>query len=301
MILKMANELNVNAAFIEKVSQRSLWYYRSFTIPKKSGGTRTINHPSPILKAFQYWLTKNFFVGFKTSKCATAYKIGCSIKDNAVRHLGNNHLLHLDIKDFFPSITSNLFGAILHSRKTEVNIDFDEKDIQIISGLCFLRNRLAIGSVCAPCISNIVMYEFDLTMERYAIEKGYTYSRYADDVILSSPNYIPGEIVGNLQEMLAKLSFKVNTTKTFFMGKGQRQVVTGIVINSQKTSIGRKRKHNIKSMLYKKLKNGEGNSAVILGHLNFLRDIDPQAFNQIILKYGQHFQVNIMNLLKHEV
>jgi len=48
---------------------------------------------------------------------------------------------------------------------------------------------------------------------------------------------------------------------------------------------------------YQKLKTNSGNSAEILGYLNYLRDIEPKTFNRIIVKYNVLFDTNVMRVL----
>lgn len=40
----------------------------------------------------------------------------------------------------------------------------------------------------------------------------------------------------------------------------------------------------IKKMVYEKIKYGKGDSRVILGYLSFFKDVDPHAYDRIIIK-----------------
>ena len=79
--------------------------YRTFRIPKKSGGVRIIEAPSDELKMIQLWIKENILDKFKPSQYAKGFKKGTSIYDNALPHVGKELVINIDLKDFFPSIT----------------------------------------------------------------------------------------------------------------------------------------------------------------------------------------------------
>lgn len=301
----ISKELNVDRKLIDNIAKRSHKYYKQYHVKKKSGGHRTIYHPSPILKALQYWLVKNLFDFYPISNFAKAYKKGSSIKHNALAHINSNHILHLDIKDFFPSITGAHLLSTLQKGKDKVNNKIktvlNDEDYKLIINICFLNNQLTIGSVCAPIISNIVMYDFDLEASQLAERKGYKYTRYADDIILSSETYIPKEVIEEVEAILKKYGFRLNPKKTLFMWNGNKKIITGLIINNNNTTIGRQKKSQIKSLIYKKMKKNEGDSSVVLGHLCFLKDIDPVSFNNIVVKYSRKFNTNLIRFLKSDI
>lgn len=53
-------------------------------------------------------------------------------------------------------------------------------------------------------------------------------------------------------------------------------------------------------MVYNKLVNGEGNSDQILGYLAFLKDIEPNSYNNLIIKYSQYCDGDIITALSKE-
>lgn len=75
--------------------------YKVYTIGKRTGGQRVIEHPSRELKAIQRWLIGYLLSKFPTHKSATAYKEGASIRINALRHTNSSYTLRLDFSNFF--------------------------------------------------------------------------------------------------------------------------------------------------------------------------------------------------------
>ena len=67
---------------------------------------------------------------------------------------------------------------------------------------------------------------------RNAKNIGCRYSRYADDITISSQDMISDEVRIRVEQLVEQNGFQVNNKKTKFMGRGNRMEVTGLTINS---------------------------------------------------------------------
>lgn len=292
LLSRISEELQIDKEHLEKITEKSSKHYKNFYIHKKNGNLRAIHHPSRSLKVLQYWLVNNIFNQLPVSIYSTAYKKGCSIKKNALVHVNSRNLLHLDIKDFFESITERHIKALLLNK-----LNLTKDDIALICKISLYKNHLTIGSVSSPIISNCVMYKFDEEI-RKILDEEIVYTRYADDMIFSSKKYIDGNIIDIVSQHLSKNGFLLNNEKTHFMSPKGRRTVTGLVINGKELSIGYRKHIEIKSKLYKKLKYNIGNSCEILGNLFYIKDIEPDLFNKLIIKYSNFG--NIIDVLKKD-
>ena len=79
---------------IERYASTASKRYKSYTIPKRTGGVRVIHQPSQAIKALQRWLVHTLIRHFPIHECATAYSKGASIKENALAHVRSNFTLH---------------------------------------------------------------------------------------------------------------------------------------------------------------------------------------------------------------
>lgn len=299
IIKKMSEDLVIDMQFIKDIASQSTKYYSRYYIKKRNGGYREILHPSPVLKAFQYWLVNNFFYKFNISDSAYAYRKGCSIKRNAEVHQNSNHILHLDIHNFFDSITDRHLMKLFEDNVLILNQSLVTKeDVNVILKLCLYGNKLSIGSVSSPIISNIVMHDFDEKIKKI-IPDNIKYTRYADDMIFSSKDFIDQKIISLVKDLLKANRFLLNTDKTRFMSTKSRRAVTGLIIDKDRVTIGLKKRKQIKSMVYNKLVYGIGNSDEILGHLFYLKDIEPNYFNMLIIKYSCYG--NVIEILKNNI
>lgn len=300
VIEKIASELNLDYTYLKRISKRSSFYYRDYTIPKRNGDPRYISQPSPELKTLQYWVAHNILKELPVSKAAHAYKKGDSIKKHAQLHQRSRFILHADICNFFPSIKSSMLTDVLRENPdifSSLGLDL-EASLTDIQDICFRNHRLCIGAVSSPAISNIVMYSFDTILLEYCQTNGYLYSRYADDIYISSAKHIPPDVLSFLDEELNKYGFRINYGKTRFLSAKARRKITGLVItNDSSVSVGLARRKQIKKMIYNKLKHGIGDSNQILGYLSFLKDVEPATYNNLIIKYSQYCSGDIIKEL----
>ena len=76
---KISLDLKLDLTYISRIADRSSFYYRKYTIEKKSGGFREIYQPSAELKTLQYWVVHNVLCALPISEEACAYNKGNSI------------------------------------------------------------------------------------------------------------------------------------------------------------------------------------------------------------------------------
>lgn len=302
LIEKIALDLKLDFSYLCRIAERSEYYYKGYRIPKKNGGYRYVAQPSPELKTLQYWTVNNILKKLSVSKSAYAYKKGDSIKKHAELHKEAKYVFHTDISDFFNSIHFEHLYDILTKNKSvfdDLGLDLNESLVDI-KNICFKSNSLCVGAVSSPIISNIIMYSFDATVIEYCKLNNYTYSRYADDIYISSNTYIKKDVINFLMEQLELMGFELNTKKTKFYSPKYCRKITGIVItNDSQISIGTNRRNKIKKMIYDKLVNGIGDSEQILGYLSFVKDIEPHTYNNLIIKYSQYCDGDIIETIRN--
>ena len=245
IIEKISIDLKLDKSYLSRIVSRSAFYYKDYTIPKRDGSERYISQPSPELKTLQYWVLNNILSKIPVSKAAYAYKKGDSIKKHAQLHCKSRFVFHTDIVNFFPSIHSSHLKEILYSNKSifddlGLEIDSSFSDIQKI---CFRKDSLCIGAVSSPAISNIVMNSFDNAVLEYCKSNGYIFSRYADDIYISSSKYIDKGIISFVSSELTKKGFRINGSKTKFYSPKYQRKITGIFLTEKsQISIGTERR-----------------------------------------------------------
>ena len=298
----IACDLSLDRIYIKSIIQRSAFYYKRFTIPKQNGDQRVIYQASPELKSLQYWVREKILKLLPISEAAFAYQTGSSIKKHADFHKNAYFIFHTDIKNYFPSIHEEMLTNILieHRDSLQTQGMWFEDICDVVAKICFRNGQLSIGTVSSPIISNIVAYKFDELVISYCKKQGYLYSRYADDIYISGNSYIPESTKNYIEDCLCSYNFRMNISKTWFKSKKSRRKITGLIItDTGRVSVGMENRKKIKSMIYNRLVNGNGSPNEILGYLAYLKDVEPQIYNEFIIKYSTYCDGDVISAIHH--
>lgn len=272
-------------------------FYRSVEIPKKRGGSRKIYLPSPEIKMFQHYISEKFLSKVKTSTNATAYTKNKSIIDNVSPHLVNEHFLFTDISNFFDAIDLDIMISILKQEITNLDLD----DIADIVRICTYQGKFVQGAVTSPIISNIYLSSFDKKIHKIVSDlKDGKYTRYSDDITISSSEIIPATLIETIKVSLNEYKLQMNMEKTYFSSYLPEIEVTGLKINNGSIQISNAKKRYIRNMIYHKLKKGKDSKETanqVLGYLFYLMNVDPNYYNILNLKYSKKKNMLVKRLL----
>lgn len=299
---KMGYELGIDPQYVVYCARRNNLYARYY-IDKKGGGKREILQPSKELKVLQHWLVRNIFNQFPVSNFSSAYSKGDSVKKNALIHSASNYILHTDVKSFFTSIRKEMLNKFFLDNKGLVDrMGLSAEDIELILDICLYRGKyLVVGSVASPSIANIFMERFDsIFYEKLSSMGNYKYSRYADDIIVSSDKYINEDVVTLIKNELRTIGLTLNDDKTFFMNKSKKRQVTGVVIdnNTNKISVGNKKYKEIQRAIYKYLVKGQGDIGYLQGYISYIKDLNQEQYEQLKAIYTKYDKKNELFSIK---
>lgn len=231
---------------------------------------------------------------------ATGFIVDRSIVHNAMAHVGSQILVNVDLKDFFPTITYDMIvdkvffekmknvtermqrKKIAKKEKThEYALDEkkwkikqkEEKKLKEKAHLLALlvtypyedkngkiKDALPQGAPTSPALSNIVCFEMDNILSGVAKRNDAIYTRYADDITMSSyKNKRLNKLIPVIKETVKKYGFKANERKIHVNRRSGRMVVTGLVVND-KVSYGRGRLRILRAKLHNiKMEARDGN------------------------------------------
>lgn len=241
--------------------KRNSAHYRTFTIPKKSGGVRTISAPERMLKSILTFTNRILQALYEAPDYVTGFVPGKSVVDNAERHIGMNYVFNADLKDFFPSIPQARVWGALKARP----FNFDETVASAVAGLCCIeetyrkedgtlgqKHYLPQGSPCSPVLTNVVCHNLDWKLNGLARRFHLRYSRYADDITFSGNANVfheDGEFMTEFRRIVAEQNFTINEKKTRLQKRGERQEVTGLVV-SDRVNVAREYVRDLDNLLY---------------------------------------------------
>jgi RNA-directed DNA polymerase len=114
LITRCANSTGLTRSEVISIAQTGPKRYKVYEIDKRSGGRRTICHPSRELKALQYFFLRGILNDLPVHDCATAYKPGASIRENATRHQSSRVILKTELHGFFHIDPSHRLAILCH-------------------------------------------------------------------------------------------------------------------------------------------------------------------------------------------
>jgi retron-type reverse transcriptase len=262
---------------VRQILHKPSYHYRYFEISKADGGSRQITTPKTYLKVLQWWICDNILDQVSLHDCVHGFRRGRSYLTNAQTHFGKKHMLNVDIERFFPSIGSDLVEAAFCA------MGYPADSARLLQSLTTLNGAAPTGSPTSPMIGNLVLADFDAHVSKYASERGLTYTRYADDLTISSDDWIGEDVLRDVSAFVEEYGFRLNDRKTNFMGPGDRQEVTGIVLNST-PNVPRNWCNTVRGYLHRirRAPNEHANEyAKVQGILGTLLAVDPNARRRI--------------------
>ena len=126
-----------------------------------------------------------------------------SIRTNADSHVGKRNILKFDLEDFFPSISFKRIYGIFRSEPYKFNKEIATflAHICIYQSSIYDKNEAGIlpqGAPTSPLLANLVCRSLDNELMKLAKKYKCIYTRYADDICISSNLHdFPKEIYNN--------------------------------------------------------------------------------------------------------
>ena len=202
-------------------------YYRSFFIPKRSGGKRQIDAPRVYLKTVQRWILQNILYIRKLPPFVTGFVPGRDLLANATGHKGKKFLAKIDVKDFFGSVKLERVKTVFDT------FAYPEKVTNLLVRLSTFRNSLPHGAPTSPNIANLAFLPCDHAIQEFSNQSELTYTRYADDLTFSANREIDAKLLDKLIHVVQSTGFQINASKTRSWHSGQRLITTGMVVNQK--------------------------------------------------------------------
>lgn len=251
-------------------------YYKYFAIKKRRGGLRRIMSPYNELRDVQTWIKENILDKIELPNCVKAFVKGRNIMENAKMHEGRKYILKVDITNFFESIgvrqvyvafrkmgydrsvaawLANLCTAKIEDYKYE-QLE-DQEEIQKLFNDLYHKSEpfLVQGAPTSPGLANIICNRMDKRMMGLANKHGFTYSRYADDMTFSADKKDRLPKVSMIRKIVETEGFHLNEEKIELLHEGNRQIVTGLLVDNHVRVPGRYKK-DIKRHIHFCLKYG---------------------------------------------
>ena len=257
-------------------------HYRSVFIRKQNGGVRRLEIPDEQLREEQEWICREILSKCKVSPHAYAYIKGRTMRECAEIHAGHDVLIHLDIHDFFGSITEKMVATCLWYKTP-----YSRQMADFLGTLCCAHKHLPQGGIASPTLSNIVFDLVDYGINSLCARYSCSYSRYADDIFISGNLDDPKELIFKIKRWIESYGFNLNEDKTRVIRQGWRMQVLGMTTNTEKVQVSRPYRRAVRQEVYYLLKFGHLADGVgeaggvlpyaqrLLGKVSYILQVNP--------------------------
>lgn len=317
-LIRKLREFNRIHEKLFEVDRKSL--YSEFYIPKKSGGLRKIDAPNEELKAalreLKAIFEDDFNMLYHTS--AYAYVKNRSTIDAVKRHQANvsKWFLKTDFSNFFGSttleFTMKMFSMIFPFSEI-VKSEEGKAELEKALSLAFLDGGLPQGTPLSPAITNTIMIPIDHRLANYFAEKQMVYTRYADDILVSSKvDFKYREAVEFINKVVRDefgAPFLIKPEKTRYGSSAGRNWNLGVMLNKDnEITIGHQKKKQFKAMICNYINDAKrgvrwdlNDVQVFRGLISYYIMVERGYIVHTIIEYNKKFNVNLMKMIHDDL
>lgn len=283
-------------------------HYRIREIPRPGVCCRRLEIPKQRLKQVQRLILQRLLPSDACAPQAHGFVPGRSALSHARQHCARGCVLQLDLRDWFAGIHLPRVQSVF------VDLGYSLPVALALARLCTARlapedllklppadrqagrsRHLPQGAPTSPALANLCARGLDRRLAAYASRAGWRYSRYADDLVFSSEAADPQgfrRALPALERIIRDEGFLPNPVKTRIQVQGQRQRITGVVVNSR-PNLARIEFDRLKAEVHAwcqgrpRLASGEDREQALQalrGRLAWLRQLNPARGERLLQK-----------------
>lgn len=246
--------------------------YHCQWLPRRGSPPRLIEAPKQRLKDVQRRIASGMLRHMRPHDAAHGFVPGRSVSSAVARHVGKRCVLRVDLEDCFASVG---YGRVL---RIFLNIGYPEDVARCLALLCttatpspqlaplvelrheraerlrekFRARHLPQGAPTSPALMNLAMYRADARLAGLAKRFAATYSRYADDLLLSGGEDFRRDAercASHVAAVLLGEGLHVAHHKTRIMCSSQAQRSCGLVLN-ERAGLPRRERELLEAILH---------------------------------------------------
>lgn len=217
-LLDLAKRLDLSAAEILKISKiPDREKYETDEIEKSDGRIRKIHKPCADIRKIQRRINKRIFNAVIWPNyiygSIPANKLNNENKDYvecASMHCQARTILKLDIEDFFDNVSEDLVSRIFNKL-----FGFSEKVSMVLARICTVDGALPQGGLTSSYLASLALFEIESNIYSRLKNKKLTYTRYVDDITISSKkdNFNFQSTINILEVALNSIDLPLNQAK----------------------------------------------------------------------------------------
>lgn len=242
----LALTLRVTEEYLIEIASSADKLYRPVKL--KAGSSRqTFDALSP-LKALHQRIKSVILSRVIYPAYLTGSLKGRDYKTNASLHTNKAVLITEDVKGFFGAVSANLVYDVWCNF-----FGFDEAVSQILTQLTTKDGALPQGGIPSSYLANLALWRDEPLLHAKMAERGVTYSRYVDDMCMSSTERLDTtskqQVISMVYGMLRKNGLYARRDKHSITPATQQMIATQLVVN-RKAALRPKRRANVRAAVF---------------------------------------------------
>ena len=245
---------------------------------------RRITVPEPALLKVQRWITQCILAKANVHSASRAFSKGDTLVRAVEDHCGCLWLIKMDIRNFFESINEVAAFRVFRELGYQPLIAFELARLCTrMGGPSYIRRRprwhvwsrwstithyepwnptggplmghLPQGAPTSPMLANLAVAKLDEEIIAVAAKFGLIYTRYADDLLLSTAakefsRERARAVVGQVTAALGRWGLGANSAKTSVSPPGSRKIALGLALEGTSPRLPRHFKAKMRGHLY---------------------------------------------------
>ena len=229
----LARALSVPEPLLHELSATADSRYRlASAVEKSDGSIRQTFDALPPLKDVHRRIKAQIFSQVEFPEYLTGSVKGQDYKTNAALHVGARILICEDISNFFPTTTVGIVFDIWRHF-----FGFADDVAECLSKLTSKDGVLPQGAIPSSYLANLAFWREEPRVQAHFSRKGLTYSRFVDDIAVSSTRFVTVEekksIIATVYGMLGGLGYKAKRRKHELRTSKDRMIVTKLLVNAK--------------------------------------------------------------------
>ena len=172
---------------------------------------------------------------------------GCDYVTNASLHTNKQILICEDVEKFFPSVTADRVEDVWCGF-----FGFAPDVAQLLTKLTTKDGVLPQGAIPSSYLANLVLWRHEPLLHAKLAERDITYSRYVDDMAMSSVKHLTKEtqtwVIVQVYGMLRKVGLKAGRGKHEIFSATEPMIATKLIVN-RKPSLSSKKRSQIRAQV----------------------------------------------------
>jgi len=270
---------------IEDIINNTNHYYKSY-IKEINGKKRRFHTANKDLKKIQLLILRKILEQVPLPTSMVGGLRGGSPKKNAEIHKNKDLIIVLDIKNFFPSITTGRVFKLFNS------LDFSDKICDLLTRLTTRWGSLPQGVCTSTYIALLILRPMEKRFKNLCTGQNLTYSFYVDDITFSGNKKVKN-FINLLSKIIEDEGFKINKGKKKVMPWNTRQEVNKLTINSGVPNVPKEKVKIIRAEIYNfskynySLIDRKKSLLKLLGKINYIKSVNKSMGEKLLKDYNE--------------